>query len=75
MQLNNIFIVHDVVSLGVLAVINPSAPDSCEPEFLSQLTVNGGGHVHNGRANRQCERVCHIGGFARRLGVNANDIQ
>ena len=35
MQLNNIFIVEDVISLSVLAVIDARAPDSCEPEFLS----------------------------------------
>ena len=29
MQFNNVFVVQDVVSLGVLAVINAGAPDSC----------------------------------------------
>ena len=73
MQFDNIFVVQDMIPLCVLAVINALAPDSCEPEFLNQLAVNGSGQIHNGRAGRQRERVCHISGLAGRLGVNAYD--
>lgn len=34
MQLDDVFIVEDVVSLGVPAVVDAGAPDSCEFEFF-----------------------------------------
>ena len=33
MQPNNIFVVQDVVPLGILPIINTRAPYSCELEF------------------------------------------
>jgi len=47
MQFDNIFVVQDMVSLGVLAVIYTCTPNPCEFEFFSQLPVYGGGQVHN----------------------------
>ncbi len=73
MQFNYVLVVQDMVSLCVLAVIDAGAPDSCEPEFFSQLAVDGGGQVHNGGTGRQGEWVFHIRLFAGRLGVNAYD--
>jgi hypothetical protein len=40
MQLNNIFVVEDVIALGVLPVINPGSPYSCELKFACQFAVD-----------------------------------
>jgi hypothetical protein len=48
MQFNNVFVVEDVVSLGVLAVVDAGAPDSCEFQFFGQMAMNVGGQVHDG---------------------------
>ncbi len=48
MQLDNVFIVQDMVSLCVLAVVDAGAPDSCEFQFFGLLAVNAGGQVHDG---------------------------
>ncbi len=72
MQFNNIFVIKDMIQLCVLPVINARTPDSRELEFFGQLPVNGCGKVHNSRANRKCERIGHVGGLARRLGIYAD---
>ena len=73
MQFNNIFVVQDVVSLGVLAVIYTGAPNPCEFEFFSQFPVYSGGQVHNCGTSRQRERLTQIGFFARWFGIDAYD--
>jgi hypothetical protein len=40
MQFNNVFVVQDVVSLDILAVINAGTPDFCGFYFFSQLAVH-----------------------------------
>jgi len=40
MQPNNIFIVKDVVPLGVLPVINPGFPYPCKLQFACQFEVD-----------------------------------
>ncbi len=47
MQLDNVFVVEDVGSLDVLAVVNAAAPDFCGFELFSQLPVNIEGRIHN----------------------------
>jgi hypothetical protein len=37
MQFDNVFVVEDVGSLGVLAVVDAGAPYSCEFQLLGQL--------------------------------------
>ncbi len=40
MQLNKVFVVEDVIALGILPVINTRAPYPCELEFACQFAVD-----------------------------------
>ncbi len=75
MQLDNVLVLEDVVSLGVLAVVNACPPYPCEFQFIGQFPVNGICQVHNGRADRQSEGFAEVGFFAGRLGVDAYDAE
>ena len=74
MQFDDVFVVEDVISLSVLAVVDALSPDSCEFEFISQVSVYGGGEVHNGRACWEREGFVHIGFFPGRFCVDSYDI-
>jgi hypothetical protein len=41
MQLDNVFVVEDVISPCVLAIVNAGASNSCGFKLFSQLPMNG----------------------------------
>lgn len=72
-QLDDVFVVEDVCSLDVLAFVNAGAPDTCEFEFFGKFPVDVLGKVVDGRTYWQGKGFVHIGFFAGRFCVNADD--